>query len=176
MALLEPLDQRRSVFCTGVWLSRRMMATVDKTSVAIYVSCQVDCLVPTWQRLTRSQLQACSVGGVEMWVLSTSPAERRGELLFFFSIDLHSYCRLPYYVFLPKPRGSQFWNSLWHLRLFTTSSIAYFSSWHCSHSPAVCHRWKDRAMRWVFMCPNCMGVDRRGEQILSSLKEAETGH
>lgn len=118
-----------------VWLSRRMMATVDKTSVAICVSHQVDCLVPTLQRLLlvirRSWLQPCSVAGLEMQVLPTSPAEPRGEepLLFSdFSTDLHSYCRLPYYAFLPKPSGSQFRKSHRHLRLFTTSSVAYFSS------------------------------------------------
>lgn len=180
VALLGPLDQKYRVFSTGVWLSKRMMAIVDKTNVAICVSPQVNCLVPTLHRLLlmirRSGLQPCSVAGVEMWVLPTSQAEPRCEHSHFSSslTFLQSSTVIPdflIYAFLPKPRGSQFQNSHWHLRLFTTSSVPYFCSWPCSHSPAVCHRWKDRVRRWVFICPNYIEVDTMGEQIFSSLKE-----
>lgn len=158
------------------------MATVDKTSVAISVSCQVDCLVPTLQRLllviTRSQLQACSVGGVEMWVLSASPAERRGEHSHFSSSFLQTSTVIAdFLIMFSCPSPGEVSSEI----PFGTSGclppVLQLTSPHGTAVTALQSATDGKTeSRGVFMCPNCMGVDRRGEQILSSLKEAETGH
>lgn len=102
--------QKCSVFSTGVWLSRRMMAIVDKTIVAICVSPPSELFGPYIAKTPscdqKTMAAALQCGWCRNVSLAHIPirAQNWTQLLFFsdFSTVFHSYCRLPYLYLLAQ--------------------------------------------------------------------------